>query len=68
MVSAVNPNSDGLCMNSLYSGSGNSTLNVYLPVSKGQVFKIDYSGTLNTSSEYNRFLFVYAKGSESEAS
>lgn len=68
LISAVNSNSDGLCMNSLHSGSGNSTLNVYLPVSKGQVFKIDYSGTLNTSSEYNRFLFVYAKGSESEAS
>ena len=67
-VAAVNSNSDGLCMNSVYSGSGNSTLNAYLPVSKGQQFKVEYVGTLNTSSEYNRFLFVYAKGSESEAS
>ena len=56
---------DGICMQSVTGGTTN--VNVYIPVSKGETFKVAYSGTFN-SDQYNRFQFIYAKGSESEAS
>ena len=48
-------------------GTGNSTLNGSIPVSKGDTFVIYYTGT-TTSGTDNKLWLVYAKGSESEAS
>ena len=64
-LAVVYPNKDGVCM----QGNGNSggVNNAYIPVSKGQTFKVFYDGTLNTSETSNRFEFIYAQGSESEA-
>ena len=66
LIATVYDTKDGLCMMSISSSA--TVLNAYLPVSKGETFKISYSGTLNTSSSENRFEFIYAVGSESEAS
>ena len=64
-VSVVYSDKDGICMDSISSSSG--TLNACIPVLKGETFKVWYNGTLNTSDPHNRFEFIYAKGSESEA-
>ena len=66
-VSTVYDNSDGICMQTQNFSSSGSFVNVYIPVSKNEVFKVAYNGTLQ-SNQYNRFLFIYAKGSESEGS
>ena len=65
-IATVGANQDNVCMDS-HANSTNSSLNAFIPVSKGQTFKVNYGGTL-VSSQWNRFQFVYAVGSESEAS
>ena len=65
-ISVVGANNDAICSDSS-ANSGNTSLNVFIPVLKGQTFKVNYSGTFG-SSQWNRFIFIYAQGSESEAS
>lgn len=65
-IAVVGANNDAICSDSS-ANSGNMNLNVFIPVLKGQTFKVNYSGTL-ASSQWNRFIFIYAQGSESEAS
>ena len=66
-LATVYPNSDGLCSKCVNYSSTARVMDVYLPVSKGETFKVGYTGTISSDSA-NRFVFVYAKGSESEAS
>ena len=65
-IAVVGTNNDAICSDSS-ANSGNTSLNAFIPVLKGQTFKVNYSGTLG-SSQWNRFIFIYAQGSESEAS
>lgn len=58
---------DGVCMNSYNTSSTNHSLNVFIPVRKNERFGVQYGGTL-TSDSNDRFEFIYAVGSESEAS
>ena len=64
-MATVYTEKDGICMGTQYTGE--ATENLYIPVQKNETFKVSYSGTLASSSN-NRFVFIYAKGSESEAS
>lgn len=59
--------SDGLAMSEQNSNNYGKALNVFLPVKKGDVVRLGYSGTISADAS-NRFLFIYAQGSESEAS
>ena len=42
---------------------GNVSIQLFLPVQKGQTIRVDYDATGAT----NHFRFIYAEGSESEA-
>lgn len=66
-VATVYTNSDGICMQVNNATSNPQDLNVFIPIQKNETFKVVYGGTLGTATS-NRFLFVYAKGSESEGS
>ena len=57
---------DGICMNSYNTSSTNHSLNVFIPVRKNDVYGVNYSGTM-TSDSKDRFLFIYAEGSQSLA-
>lgn len=65
-ISIVHPNSDGLCAKCTNWSSNAHVMDVCLPVSKGETFKVGYSGA-STPTSADRFQFIYAKGSESEA-
>lgn len=64
-IAVVGTNNDAICSDAS-ANSGNTSLNAFIPVLKGQTFKVNYNGTL-ASSQWNRFIFIYAQGSESEA-
>ena len=66
VIAVVGTNQDIVCMDS-HANSTNISINAFIPVSKGQTFKVNYTGTL-ASSQWNRFQFIYAQGSESEGS
>ena len=64
-LAVVNTNSDGLCMSSVAPSSSTSVYaNLYIPISKGETFKIYYYSTTLETDETNRLVFIYAKGSE----
>ena len=65
LVAAIGDTKDGLCM----EDRGQGSLNAYIPVNKGQAFKVTYDPIAPFGVDpYDRFEFIYANGSESEAS
>ncbi len=55
---------NGLCSGYTTGSNGNANVHVYMAAQKGQKVQVDYSDI----STVHWFRFVYAKGSESEAS
>lgn len=57
---------DGLCMSNFNASASATSLNAYIPVKKGDTFKLFFSGD-TAADGANRFEFIYSLGSESEA-
>lgn len=55
-----------LCGHCSNNTSTMTTMNCYIPVIKNDEFRVFYTGTTEANND-NRFIFIYAKGSESEA-
>lgn len=66
-LAVVYTSEDGICSQQVNTTSQPVNLNLFIPIGKNENFKVDYAGTLGADT-YNRFQFVYAQGSESEAS
>ena len=68
-IAVIYDNQDGICMKSFVPPNLSNAIDIYVPVSKGETFLVGYAAieTFGTH-ETDRFEFIYAVGSESEAS